>query len=294
MISSPDAAPRSCPFCDGVAGAAAFPFASRYAGEVYAYRSCRTCGTRFIDPLPRADVFAQIYAPVSYHDQYYDGEGQGDYEATAALLAKHLPLGAKVLDYGCGAGHLITALRNHGFTPSGAEFSADAARNAAERTSCPVHDLSEPHWPYQESWDCVHFGDVIEHLPEPKVLLNTALERLRPGGYLSATGPLEANRSLVNGAAAIVGRAKRLYRPHTVAEFPPYHLLFTSAAAQRSLFSRLDTPLQEVVWKVSETGWPYRHNGALRNAVAIIAIGLSKLPGARLGNRFHALYQKAA
>ena len=286
------AAPRTCPFCDGPAGAAAFPYASRFAGESYTYRACRDCGTRFIDPLPSDSVFARIYAPSEYHDEFYDDEaGQGDYATTAELLARHLPQGARVLDYGCGAGHLLTALRARSFEASGAEFSGDAARNAAARSGCIAHDLSDPAWPNGESWDCIHFGDVIEHLTDPKAVLSAALGWLEPGGWLSATGPLEANPSLVNAAAAAVGGIKRMVKPGAIAEFPPYHLLFTSAAAQRDLFTRLGAPLTELVWEVEETGWPYRDNGAVRNIVALSAIAAAKvMPG--WGNRFRALYRK--
>ena len=287
------ASARDCPLCGGAAGRTAFPYASRFAADVFSYVACSRCGTRYIDPVPSSAVFEKIYAPGDYHDVFYDGDGQSAYGATAERLADHLPPEARVLDYGCGSGHLIEALRTQGLAASGGEFSVEAAANAASRCKAKVFDLSSSGWLEAGSWDCIHLGDVIEHLPDPVATVNTILGQLAPGGLLSVEGPLEANPSLVYGAAALFGWAKRQCSA-TVPEFPPYHLIFTSAKAQRDFFHRLAVPLREIHWDVQETGWPYRRNGALRNAIAQASIAISHLPlvGTGFGNRFHALYRK--
>lgn len=284
---------RDCPYCGGAAAGAAFPYASRFAGEDFGYFACSRCDTRYIDPVPSPRVFEQIYAPGDYHDVFYDGDGQSAYRETAEKLAAKLAPNARVFDYGCGSGHFIAALKERGIAASGGEFSAAAAASAAERCGAEVFDLSGPDWQDAGPWDCIHLGDVIEHLPDPGVTLNAILGQLAPGGLLSAEGPLEANRSLVYGAAALFGWAKQ-QRTAAPPEFPPYHLIFTSAQAQRAFFARLDAPLTELYWEVHETGWPYRRNGAVRNAIAQASIAVSRLPlvGRGFGNRFRALYRR--
>ena len=233
-----------------------------------------------------------MYATGDYHDAFYDGEGQGAYAATAERLAARLPPGARVLDFGCGAGHLLRALKARGLQAVGTEFSASAAANAADRSESEVFDLSDDRWKARGPWDCIHFGDVIEHLPDPASTLRDCLKLIVPGGLVSAEGPLEANRSPVHAAARLFGQLKRLRGRGHAAEFPPYHLIFASAATQRRFFKGL-ARLQEVDWSVSETGWPYRRNGALRNAIALASITISRVPlvGSGWGNRFVALYR---
>lgn len=283
--------PRPCPLCGALPKGAAFPWASRYAGAEYRYFACSACATRYIDPVPDSAAMAQMYGSGEYHEEFYEGEGHSPYRQTAARIAAQLPRGARVLDYGCGAGHLIAALKALGIDAEGAEFSAAAAGNAAAKSGCRVHDLSAGNWQAAGPWDAIHLGDVIEHLADPRDVVAGLLPLIREGGLLSAEGPIEANASLVNFAIKLFGHAKRLLRPQFVGEFPPYHLLFTSAAAQRGFFRRLPG-LSEVHWQVSENGWPYRGNGAIRNAIALAAMAAAKLPGVALGNRFSALLRK--
>lgn len=294
MLQPEREGPRACPFCANAAGRPAFPYRSRFGGTDYSYFACSKCATRYIDPVPDAATFEQIYAPGDYHDVYYGGEGQGPYGETAKLLGRHLPAGARILDYGCGAGHLIRALSEAGFAASGGEFSASAAANAVKQSGCPVFDLSDGSWQEGELWDCIHLGDVIEHLAEPRDTFGQILASLKPGGLISAEGPLEANASLVNMAAALTGWSKQRLRPENIAEFPPYHLIFTNADAQRAFFVGLGG-LSEVYWEISEDGWPYLANGGVRAAIAHVSIALSKTPliGSHFGNRFRALYRKA-
>lgn len=285
---------RACPFCGGQPGPLAHPHRSRHAGHDFAYRACVACGLVFIHPVPSDDLLAAMYGSGDYHDEFYAGDGQGAYAATARRLARHLPPGARVLDFGCGAGHLLAALREQGLDASGVEFGPAAAERAARRSGCKVFDLAGEEWRDGE-WDCIHLGDVIEHLATPREVLETCVAALKPGGLLSAEGPLEANPSPVHWAARGFDAIKRWRNPGAVKEFPPYHLVFASVASQRGLFERLPG-LVPVAFTLSETGWPYRGNGALRNAVALFAIALARLPGIGrvLGNRFEALYRKAA
>jgi SAM-dependent methyltransferase len=283
--------PRPCPLCGSPPKGTAFPWASRYAGAGYRYFACSACATRYIDPVPDDAAMARMYGSGEYHEEFYEGEGHSPYQQTAARIAAQLPPGARVLDYGCGAGHLIAALKACGLDAEGAEFSAAAASNAAAKSGCRVHDLSAGDWQATGPWDAIHLGDVIEHLADPRETLAALLPLVHSGGLVSAEGPIEANASLVGLAIQLFGHAKRVLRPQSIGEFPPYHLLFTSASAQRAFFQRLPA-LSEVHWQVSENGWPYRGNGAARNLIALAAIATAKLPGLALGNRFSVLLRK--
>ncbi len=288
----PPGSAACCPLCGGVAGAAAFPYGTHYNGTHFRYFACRDCDTRFIDPVPDAATMVRMYAPDQYHDQFYEFDDLADYAETVAKLVPALPAGARILDYGCGAGHFVRAARARGFDAVGAEFSADAAQNAAQHLGATVYALDRDDWIAAGPWDCIHLGDVIEHLPDPRATLRQIVAQIRPGGYLSVTGPLEANRSLVfaairfyDWAKAQIGRAE--------GEFAPFHIYFTDAKAQRAFFDHLGTALEQVSWQTFETGWPYHRRDPVRDMIARAAIAASRIPGigAGLGNRFRALFR---
>lgn len=282
----------TCPYCDGAAAGPAFPFSTQFAGNSYDYLGCSVCGTHFITPAPDAAALDRLYAPTAYHDCFYADAADHHHAASAARLAAYLGPGAKVLDYGCGSGDFIRAARAAGLAAEGAEHNAAAAAQAALRSGARVFDVSVPDWQDEGPWDCIHLGDVVEHMPQPREQLASLLRSIRPGGLLSVEGPLEVNASLVYACIRINDRIRRALGRRQ-GDFPPYHLIFTDAAAQRALFNRLGATLTPLEWSVHETGWPYRANGVMRNLLALAAIGISRLPWARgrIGNRFSALFR---
>ena len=102
--------------------------------------------------------------------------------------------GKRVLELGCGPGHVTEQLVHQGCTVVGVE--RDEAAAASARTwaeSVLVLDLSSPRALSaalsQDSFDVVCAGDVLEHLPDPAEALSAACARLRPDGYVVASLP---------------------------------------------------------------------------------------------------------
>jgi 2-polyprenyl-3-methyl-5-hydroxy-6-metoxy-1,4-benzoquinol methylase len=163
------------------------------------------------------------------------GEGRDDHDS-ARLLTRFLPLSAQVLDYGCGVGGFLSALKAEGFVPTGVEFDKPAARAAARNNGCPVFSVDE----FRATtglYDAIHLGDVLEHLPDPLTTLCELLATVKPGGVVFVEGPLEINPSPVYWAARLFGVVKRRLAPELVGTMPPTHLLRVDAPRQRD-FSR--------------------------------------------------------
>lgn len=111
-------------------------------------------------------------------------------------MLPHVPIGARVLDVGCGAGLLLALLaRTRDLGPS-VGFDADArmiaiARAMAARSPGAEHlrfehaAVEEP-WPDVRDADVVCLVDVMHHVPvaHQRGLLDDLLERVRPGGRL--------------------------------------------------------------------------------------------------------------
>src|SRR6516162_10046385 len=122
---------RPCPVCGGPAGSRAYPYATEFNACFFDYVRCRRCGAVFVDPIPDDKTLAVMYAKGSYHDQHYMKCESPHYASSARLLRGFLPAGSQVLDYGCGLGLFLLALKSEDFVPIGVEFDGDAAAYAA-------------------------------------------------------------------------------------------------------------------------------------------------------------------
>lgn len=284
---------RPCPLCSGLSVGASFPYAITFADQIFRYHCCGNCHTVFVDPIPDASTFARMYDRAAYHDVHYAAPNLSLYRQAATLLAQHAKPGSSVLDYGCGVGHFLQAVKDEGMLPFGVEFDEKAAASAATSAGCPVvtvadlESLASP-----PSFDVLHLGDVLEHLPDPAATLAALLVLLRSGGLLFVEGPLETNPSPVYWCARLFGEFKRWLRPGLIGPGIPQHLYRTSARAQSAFFSNRFDGLQLLHWEVSETGWPYADGQGVKRLIAhaALALGGRKILGAQFGNRFRAIY----
>jgi SAM-dependent methyltransferase len=287
---------RLCPVCEGPAGSPAFPYSTKFNARIFDYVRCQVCGAVFVDPAPDDETMAVMYAKSSYHDLHYMEFESPHYASSARLLRQFLPAGARVLDYGCGVGLFLQALKSEAFVPVGVEFDGDAAAYAAEKTQCPTFSTKEFFAGGEDGgYDALHVGDVLEHLPNPTASLRELLVWLKPEGLLFAEGPLENNVSLVSWAAHAFGFAKRQLRPQSFGSSPPTHLLRVNEAQQLKFFERVDSDLTRLHWNVYETGWPYAGGGGAKQLIAGVAIafGGASIAGVTLGNRFRGIFKRA-
>lgn len=286
---------RDCPICGGRPRGIYFPYATRFNGHAFQYLKCASCATVFVDPVPDNVTFEKMYAKADYHDHHYDGVDQEAYQQSVRFLARHLPIGKRILDYGCGTGSFLAACSEHGYIPVGVDFDRDVARAAGERARCEGTSVTEFEAAIgSDLFDAIHLGDVLEHLPDPLVTLTALVGRLRAGGVLFVEGPIEVNPSPVYWAARIFGVIKRIVRPDFLATHPPTHLLRTNALSQMHFFSRFGGQFELADWTVEETGWPYRDGGLLKRAIARLAgaLGGRHIFGVTYGNRFKAVLLK--
>lgn len=100
------------------------------------------------------------------------------------MLQNFVLPGAAILDYGCGFGHFLRAVRSVGFNGFGVEFDEDAARAATRSKGAEVIPVG--HFSRQApiaKYDVLHLGDVLEHLPDPAYTLAQLLDRLKLGVF---------------------------------------------------------------------------------------------------------------
>lgn len=154
------------------------------------------------------------------------------------------------LDYGCGAGALLTEAARLNWQAIGVEFDTDVAKAVAERTGAKVVNPSDQLLTGPVA-DVIHLGDVIEHLTEMNRQMPEILRLIKPGGLLLAQGPLENNASLFTLMVRLV---RSLRRGSVRTEMAPYHVLLATAKGQKTLFDRLG--LEQLEYSIHEVAWP--------------------------------------
>ncbi len=168
------------------------------------------CGLEWRDPFPDAAELASLYGP-----GYLDRWGADDADAMARVRAmKHATYrdflvdvrrtaaGGRLLDVGCATGFLMEAAATEGFEVYGLDRNAGGVALARERFGDRVHcgELADGPFPGVD-FDVVTLVDVLEHVPEPAVMLAAIGQRLRPGGVLVAVlpNPRSAVRRILGG-----------------------------------------------------------------------------------------------
>ena len=95
----------------------------------------------------------------------------------------------RLLDIGCGAGNLLEAARNHGWHAQGLDVSSHAAKHVRELGFEVFEgELAAAKFP-SAHFDVVTAAELIEHIFEPRVLVQEVARILRPGGLFWLTTP---------------------------------------------------------------------------------------------------------
>ena len=119
----------------------------------------------------------------------------------------------RVLEFGCGPGHVTRALKERGCQVTGLEGDPVAAEHAAEHAEqVVVTDFDVDDYAAKlvgEQYDVALFGDVLEHVREPVDLLRSVRPLLRRGGYVVISLP---NVAHIDVRLALL-RGKFEYKP---------------------------------------------------------------------------------
>ena len=173
-------------------------FRSQFREGSHEVRRCDVCGFVWVSPrLDDGELLALYNSERYWRSDSPRTVGYGDYRGDVELYMRTFrrrlgralrdgPSGGRALDVGCGAGYCLAVLAERGFDVYGVEVSATIAREAAARVGAEhVHVgtlETSPHSP--DSFDLVTMWDVVEHVVDPRALLERARQLLRPDGLL--------------------------------------------------------------------------------------------------------------
>lgn len=174
-----------------------FPTVDYLSGESFRILRCRMCGLTRTEPAPTDRI--SDYYPSSYYGRLGKRRFPGPVEWGQSLLygtrvrrISRLALTPerRVLDLGCGRGHLLAAFRQRGWSVEGVELSDGAAQYPREALGLKVHVGRLQDLGFQDAaFDAVVLWHVLEHVPEPATLLGEVGRILRPNGLLLVAVP---------------------------------------------------------------------------------------------------------
>jgi SAM-dependent methyltransferase len=102
------------------------------------------------------------------------------------------PKGKKILDLGCGTGEFLFVVKNLGYEAYGVDFNEKAiniAKNLLGIENVYSDDVLRFLEDKKEEYDVITAFEIIEHLNDPKKLLELVYQALKPGGYFALSLP---------------------------------------------------------------------------------------------------------
>lgn len=217
----PGATPIPCAVCGGE------ETRTLYVKEGYPIARCARCGLVYATPRAPAarilgrysrDYFWHEYLPSlgvvegRFHLERFDARYRPLLDAIAARVS-----GRRLLEVGCGAGFFLKSAERAGWSATGIELSEEAAGFAEEHLHLRVHRVRAEEMPLPPaSIDAAVMLDVIEHLFDPRAVLQAIAHALAPGGLLVVATPNfdSLSRQLLGPAWAVLNPLEHVYYFH--------------------------------------------------------------------------------
>jgi SAM-dependent methyltransferase len=181
----------ACPLCEGKTWAplveAADPLPT-VDGLWFMVVQCQECGLCFTNPRPGPDSIGKFY-PSSYVCHRRPARaGRRKREPLARLLPPRG--GARLLDFGCGAGEFLCRMRDLGWNVTGLDVSESVVARLREEQGLTALAGTLPHPDLaDESFEAVTMWQALEHVHQPLETLRAAYRLLTPGGKLLVAVP---------------------------------------------------------------------------------------------------------
>jgi O-antigen biosynthesis protein len=195
------------------------------------------------------------------YTHFDDGEG-----SSHTLVVGLVPDGARVLEFGCATGYMSEVLKSRkGCVVTGIEISPEAAALAREHCERVIvgdaEELDYDELLGKQRFEAILFADVLEHLKEPRELL----QRIRP--FLSRRGAVIASiPNIAHGSVRLALLAGE-FRYRELGLLDNTHLRFFTHESTRDLFEAAGFVI---------TNWLYTRNAIDRTEIRVPTLPLAE------------------
>ncbi len=245
-----------CPSCDQrgqVVG-------TSHGASVY---HCQSCGLCFLAASirPNSETDNHWYQNCLNVDPKQFIQDMGVQYRRQVCAMETMVKGRALLDVGSGLGIFLKVAKDRGWDVVGAETSEYAAQFAKGNFDIDyITDLAGT----DRSFDVVRISHVLEHVPYPRVFLQTLRKALRPGGILAVIVP-----NCFPLTARVINRLRSLAtdRPRLAGGiYPTMHVLGFSPRSLSNLICQFGFTEQAVftVSMGSPSYYPLLYDGLLR------------------------------
>lgn len=246
--------------------------------EGIGYFRCQVCSLMYASPRFTEESLRQIYETPdfadlsSYENWSYDNWRQGRERSyhvereKAALVARFLPAGTRILDVGCGTGLFVLMAGKSGYRCEGVEPSAMLARVAREKLSVNVANSLLDDFEPPCQYDGLVIWDVLEHLHDPVTVLKRCARLTAEGGLIFAQVPHYRGLSEAFKTAMC-----RLGLRHTYKNFGfPWHLYSFDRTSMAFLMQKAG--YEPVLFE----SWSHLLKDGNKNIISSLAISLTR------------------
>jgi SAM-dependent methyltransferase len=150
--------------------------------ENYTLLRCPGCSLVWLSHPPKPAEM-HLHYTAEYHKLISAAGGKsGKWKQRKADLAQYKQSGA-LLDLGCSSGSFLESMRGESWKLFGIEMSADTAKEARAKSGAQVFvgDILAAPFP-PGSFDVITCFDVLEHVYEPRQVVEKVATMLKPGG----------------------------------------------------------------------------------------------------------------
>jgi SAM-dependent methyltransferase len=276
-----------CLVCGG-ADLTRLPVRYEHEGVEYPLVACLGCGIRFLRVQPMGETLASLYAPAyidrafrcgrsaaaSYDERAFVEENRGLLDSFERLGPR-----GRLLEVGSSMGWLLKHAAERGWRAQGVELSESAVAHARGlglevfQGELPAAGLPAA------AFDLVYLGDVLEHVPDCRAVMEEIARVLAPGGHLVLRGPITTHsiaRRLGMAGYELLGR-------DIVQREPPYHLWEFTPRSLLDLAGRAGLRKVSLTQSKIPPGRPHGEKSTLQR-VAMVALDAVNVPITRTFN----------
>jgi len=162
-----------------------------FSHKGFSHVRCKNCGMIYVNPRLKESIVHSNYNDEMYN-KFYEIKiiPSIQYRKKLAInkynqVATHFKKPGKVLDIGCGAGEVLSVFKEHKWNCLGIEFNKYAALYAKHNFDLKV--INESIYNLKDTatkFDVVLMYGVLEHLFEPKTILQKVYTLLQENGVL--------------------------------------------------------------------------------------------------------------